>query len=165
MDTKIEERYGMRPTTIEKVVRVGSYQDDYFKSKLPVFCKITYNDGRLSISGVVAPLANGDARGSCGQMYDSISENLEAFDFADGWDKVKAFTFVEYWKHWHLNDMRAGCEHQRALGWKSYDEHPSEPCPTCGYKFGSAWLTEEVPTKVLQWLEALPNSDRVQAWI
>ena len=51
----------------------------------------------------------------------------------------------DLWDRWHLNDMRAGCEHQRALGWTSYDDHPSEPCPECGYKFGSAWLFEPLP--------------------
>jgi len=51
----------------------------------------------------------------------------------------------DLWTRWHLNDMRAGCEHQRALGWTSYAEHPAEPCPECGYKFGSAWLFEPLP--------------------
>ena len=133
--------------------------------------------------------------------------------------------FIETWDRWHLNDMRAGCEHQRSLdttrkvevvtykltsealrfreqtlkeaaraalagegfhptpqaralaaiddwfkdihqapdadsplsgcyevakreqkavGWVTQEEHPdgmlSRPCPTCGYKYGSAWL-------------------------
>lgn len=195
MDNKKQELYGLRPSSIQKVVRIGSYKDDYHAQSMPVFCKIEYTNGKLSISGVVAPLSNGDARGSCGQMYDSIIENLDAFTFAQGWDKVKAFQFVEYWKAWHLNDLRAGCEHQRALGWDKIRINPSElpdsrsnrdengilaswvhpeehkkgvlgkACPVCGYKYGTSWLTEEVPTDVLKWLEALPNTDRTPAWI
>lgn len=48
------------------------------------------------------------------------------------------------------------------LVWVSRDEHPegllSYPCPTCGYKYGTAWLTEQIPADVLVeirgWLDA-----------
>ena len=152
-------------TTISKVVRIGSYSDSYYIKKLPVFCKIEYIDGKLSISGTIAPLPSGNAKGSCGQIYDTIAENLASFTFANGWDKVKASQFVEYWKKWHLNDMQAGCEHQRKMGWKDYEEHPSEPCPTCGYKYGTEWKTKKVPAEVLRWLEALPNTDKTPEWV
>jgi len=37
-----------------------------------------------------------------------------------------------------------------------YREHPdgllSKPCRKCGYKYGSAWLFEEVPAEVIEWL-------------
>lgn len=145
---------------------------------------------------------------------------------------------VALWRRWHLNDMRAGCEHQRAEGWGQEEvevieygltreahvlrgralieaaqaaqegrvarltpaglfligpdwfkkrwappgaddpesglfevrsrtmqwaghvyppgmgkfggeEHPrgvlTQPCPVCGYRYGSAWLVEEIP--------------------
>lgn len=51
---------------------------------------------------------------------------------------------VELWDRWHLNDMRAECEHQRALGW-TYQTHPAAECPECGYRLGTAWLYEELP--------------------
>lgn len=60
---------------------------------------------------------------------------------------------VDIWERWHMNGMQAGCEHQRALGWNSYDEHPSEPCPTCGYKYGTAWLYEPLPQDVIDWAQ------------
>ena len=58
---------------------------------------------------------------------------------------------LRIWKRWHLNDMHAGCEHQRELGWEKegYDKHPSEPCPVCGYKFGTSWNHEELPQEVI----------------
>jgi hypothetical protein len=58
---------------------------------------------------------------------------------------------------------------QKAAGWVDYREHPdgllSRPCPVCGYKYGSAWLYEEIPADVIAWLQALPDTDRKPAWI
>jgi len=93
---------------------------------------------------------------------------------------------LELWERWHLNGLRAGCEHQRAGGWdkrpiypdkptSAYVRHPdrsngwnmltwlpvehggllSAPCPTCGYKYGSQWLYEAIPTEVLAELDAM----------
>lgn len=118
MNNKQKEHCGLRPVSIHKVVRIGAYHDEYYKKNLDVFCEITYKDSKLSIHGVVAPKRNGDCDGSCGQMYDSITENLDTMVYAEGWNKVKAFAFVETWKDWHLNDMRAYCEHQKAEGFE-----------------------------------------------
>jgi hypothetical protein len=67
---------------------------------------------RLSMSGVVGPMSNGDCRGSCGQI-----ELADISDWAPGWDLEKARELWRVWGAWHLNDMKAGCEHQRADGW------------------------------------------------
>jgi hypothetical protein len=44
------------------------------------------------------------------------------------------------------------------LVWVGREEHPcgllSQPCPTCGYKYGSAWLKEELPADFEQQLDA-----------
>ena len=64
----------------------------------------------------------------------------------------------DLWNRWHLNEMQAGCEHQRALGWISYEEHPSEPCPVCSYKFGSAWLFDALPDDFLALCDAAGGS-------
>ena len=189
-----EKSLSSRPSTIEKIINIGLYKNNYCENRLPVFCKIEYKEGKLSISGVVAPTENGDAYEG-GQIYDSIAENLDFFDFAEGWDKIKAFQFVEYWKEWHLNDLQAGCEHQRAEKWGDKRIDPKElpnscanqdkngilaiwvtpeehtkgllgkPCPVCGYEYGTAWLTKEVPTSVLIWLNNLPASDKTPTWI
>lgn len=72
----------------------------------------------------------------------------------------------EVWREHHLNDLHAGCEHQRALGWESMMEigpHGYErlanvgvPCPVCGYRFGSAWqyvpIPEEIITEIRSWI-------------
>ena len=95
-----------------------------------VYCKVEFKDDKLSISGVIAPLPNGNALGGCGQIDMEFehrnpadndkryADNLIMADdikFAKGWDKEKRFDFLEVWKNWHLNDMQAGCEHQRAF--------------------------------------------------
>jgi hypothetical protein len=44
------------------------------------------------------------------------------------------------------------------LVWVTRQEHPegllSHPCPTCGYKYGSAWLKEELPPEVIAFVES-----------
>ena len=48
-------------------------------------------------------------------------------------------------------------------------EHPdgflSKPCSVCGYKYGSAWRRRKVPEDVLQWLQALPDTDIQPCWV
>ena len=39
------------------------------------------------------------------------------------------------------------------------------PCPVCGYKYGSAWQTEEVPKDVIEWLFDLPDTKIKPAWV
>jgi len=230
--------------TIDKVVNPGTGRDG------GVFCKIQYDGAKLSISGVIGPKSNGYARGSCGQIVDSMSDAIDGW--APGWSEALLAQFVETWRAWHLNDMRASCEHQRewdtrapltlrpltwgpeyhrrrraaedgtmradefatwgetvrmvarltlgfnppkhpdlwgadgermlalqlvkeekpetkAAGWVTEKEHPagllSKPCPTCGYKYGSAWLKEDVPADVLEFLESLPVTTVKPAWV
>jgi hypothetical protein len=58
---------------------------------------------------------------------------------------------------------------EKSTGWLKESDHPegvlSKPCPVCGYKYGSAWLREEVPADVLEWLRNLPDTDRQPAWV
>lgn len=115
----------------KKVVNPGKCYYGGYHSKKPVFCKIEYKDGKLSISGVIAPLRSGNAMGGCGQISmefkhrneiddDARYTNLippEHFDFSPGWDGEKWLDFLDVWKQWHLNDMSPCCTHQKALGW------------------------------------------------
>ncbi len=105
--------------------------------------------------------------------------------FRPGWTVDKWYTLLEYWKLYHLNDMHAGCEHQTAEGWGKKEvkigaetkstswltekEHPegvlSKPCPTCGYKYGTAWKKQEVPRDALNFLFTLPKADQAPPWV
>jgi hypothetical protein len=74
--------------------------------RYPVFVTINWTGERLSLTDVVGPKSNGDARGSCGQ----IDLRAVVYDPPEGVDVER---LAEIWKAWHLNDMRAGCLHQR----------------------------------------------------
>lgn len=110
-----------------KVVNIGKVESpDRASYRAPVFCKIQIEAGKLSISGVIGPKANGDARGSAGQIIDEIREAMNAgtIERAKGWTIENTGNdplakFINIWDRWHLNDMRASCEHQRAAGWET----------------------------------------------
>lgn len=95
---------------IDKVVRIGTTNS--CGTGISVYCKIKYADDRLSITGVEGPKRNGDAFGSCGQIT-IVPEEITP---APGWNTDLITRFAAVWDRWHLNDMRAGCEHQRASG-------------------------------------------------
>jgi hypothetical protein len=146
-----------------RIVNPGSHDatGDYVRA--PVFAKIDWDGDRLSICGVVGPRPSGSAAGSCGQI---VGHPITRFELR--WDADLYARFTDVWRRWHLNDMRAGCEHQRAA-----DEYlepggghsVGDVCPVCDYSWGSAWLHEDVPDDVLEFLAALPISVRRPAWV
>lgn len=125
----------MSGATFERVLCPGTIPNDASRgpARVPVFCKVTFSaEGRLSVTGVVGPRSNGDAWGSSGQIGMGFSRRNPAdndrrygdalvtpadFVFDAGWDAELWLDFLEVWERWHLNDMRAACEHQRDLGW------------------------------------------------
>lgn len=40
-----------------------------------------------------------------------------------------------------------------------YQDSLSAPCPECGYRYGSAWLTEPLPDAVYAFVDSLPTGD------
>ena len=78
------------------------------------YVEIEYKDGKLSLHGVVGPMSNGDCRGSAGQCVNSIRNGVPTED----WTKEMLQKLCDIWDKWHLNDMRAYCQHQKELGWK-----------------------------------------------
>lgn len=96
-----------------KIVNPCKYDNGY--EEYNAFAKISYKDGRLSISGVIGPMRNGDSKGSAGQCYDEISEGTP--NEKQGWTSEMLDKFIEIWEEWHLNDMRPYCKHMKELGW------------------------------------------------
>lgn len=47
------------------------------------------------------------------------------------------------WKRNHLNDMNAGCRHQRAKN-MTYDKNKGHVCKVCNYKIGTAWKYKKI---------------------
>lgn len=83
---------------------------------------------------------------SCGQIRDIL---------ANWFPEV-----VPYFK-WHLNNMRAECEHQEARG-ETYTTHPDARCPDCGYKLGSAWKARKLPDEVVKWVKEFEKDKKVR---
>lgn len=92
-----------------------------------LFVKVRFVDGKLSLSGVVGPLANGNCRGGAGQInmrfahrnpldddprYSNLTQPAE-ITFSPGWDAVKWLDLLDVWEIWHLNDMRSGSPAQK----------------------------------------------------
>jgi len=171
---------------MRKVLRIGTIEVG--RGRGSIFCKAEIEDGKLSISGVIAPYKGGNAGGGCGQIDMEFehrdpkdndkrySEPVKADDikFAQGWTKDLWFDFLDIWKKWHLNDMKAGTPKQEEAlkdcpftdytercGWLRglglYDDN--------GYKYGTAWLKVELPKEVIDFINALPSADREPAWV
>ncbi len=114
---------------MKKIMRLGTTNS----GDVYVELKITEKENGercLSIVGVEGPMTNGDCRGSCGQI------TLDSFtSYAQGWSESTIGRLAELWKRWHLNDMRPGCEHQRAAGWHLRPIDPKKPLDSYGRHF------------------------------
>lgn len=77
------------------------------------YAEIEYENGQLSICGVVGPKRNGNCTGGAGQCVDEIRSGKPTED----WTNEMLQKFCDIWDRWHLNDMNPCCEHQRELGW------------------------------------------------
>jgi hypothetical protein len=119
----------------KKVVQPGSTDEGR------VFVIIEYRTANgkncLRITGVTGPLASGNAKGSCGQNVDDLANVIKRGVFMDGWNAASVAKLAEVWERWHLNDMRAGCEHQRA------DWNPSEALEIVTYRLTSDAMDEQ----------------------
>lgn len=71
----------------KKVLRPGAVKVWKHRGEgyAPLFLKVEYTDGRLSITGVEGPRENGDAWGSCGQCTDALTRLK---DLAPEWDRA-----------------------------------------------------------------------------
>lgn len=102
--------------TINKIINPCKCKTGNKVSK-NAFAKIKYDGKSLSISGVIAPLADGNL-GSAGQCVDEIREGIPT----DEWTPEMLNKLCDIWDRWHLNDMRPYCEHMRELGWTEYTQ-------------------------------------------
>jgi hypothetical protein len=169
--------------TISKVVSPGLI-DIGQQTLCAYFVEITYRDGRLRITAVEGPNAHGGCRGSCGQARDGLSKLVKP---DAGWTHADVKRLAEVWDRWHLNDMVAGSPAQMdylranpitvpfradyyTLACDALREAGLQPDPnfygtgSLPYSYGSAWLSEEVPADVLDFLDSLPETTRNFPW-
>ena len=107
---------------------------------------------RVSITGS-GVYKGGRSISFCGQIIDTVAK---VRDFRDsGWRSGDVRSLVAIWERWHLNDMRPECAHMDLPEDRSYDARRHITCPITGYKYGSAWLYEDVPGGVIAELERL----------
>lgn len=104
-----------------KVYRIGAIPIPGRTSLANVYIKAEYSaDGRLSLTGVEGPKSNGDCLGNAGQI--EMHFNIHECQFAPGWSAESVNRLFTIWHRWHLNDMRAHCEHQEKLWPNMYKE-------------------------------------------
>lgn len=119
-----------------------------------IFITITFKNGNLSITGVEGPKNNGDCLGSCGQIDNTIRKYKQPLNDYNGHvlPKETIDVILSFWERWHLNDMRPGCEHQRALGWSDKPIDDTKPTNAYGLHFEGqthpswnllGWVSEE----------------------
>lgn len=68
-------------------------------------------------------------------------------------DKTIYLEILRLWQNYHLNEMHAGCEHQKK------GSPVGDVCPVCGYRYGSAWLYREIPENDLEAIKHLFTLD------
>ena len=138
----------------------------YNVEKHPVFCKIEYNNGRLSISGVEGPRRGGNAWGACGQIIMGFKEfdsrgykSIKDIEPANGMTRKDVIKFLKIWDEWHLNHMHAECEHQETMGWR-YDDHKGMYRPAVARNE----KTQEKHNELISLLETCPPNYEVDGY-
>lgn len=130
-------------------------------------------------------MPSGDCHGGAGQIdmhWDDAY--LDDLTLNTGWTMDMVRELRDIWQRWHLNDMRAGSPIQEAAvrGHKAsgcecprLDWYPHikavlaaegvDPDPETEYSYGSAWLTEDIPTEVLDRLRGFPLANKAPEWV
>ena len=111
-----------------------------------LFCSIELKEGRLSISGVEAPLPSGNARGSCGQI---VMHEWNFKKLHKGWTPALVSKFRKTWDKYHLNDMKAGS--------------PRQELAINAWKLGGATYEYKAACEMLAQLGLLEDQDYIHA--
>ena len=164
----------MNPFT--KIIRPGTTETSRGR-RASVYIKIELDTaGELHITGVVGPLPSGNAVGSCGQIDMNPPEIKR---FAPGFTEAMYNKLMEIWGRWHLNHLLAGTPAQMDCirntpkpegyydhyQWAKNTLQAANLDPDNGYEYGSAWLKEDLPKEIADWLISLPDTDKTPAWV
>ena len=99
---------------LKRTLSLGSFLDRGQRHAVEVEVNVTDKpDGAaLSITSSVWLLSRRDIIAG-GQLQDSLLDYLTE----PAYKRSDVDRLLAIWQRWHLNDMRAGCEHQRAEQW------------------------------------------------
>lgn len=98
----------------------------------------------LAIGGLVIDKDGNETEG--GQIADRLKDITE---FDNGWNANQRDDLRRIWNRWHLNDTIAGCAHQEPVyvegsNGNVVDLRNTPKCPRTGYRYGTAWLVEDM---------------------
>ena len=96
----------------------------------------------------------------CQMAGQCIDELMNLVTERDGKLCETSMLILANWKRYHLNDLRAGCEHQehaKRTFKKSYEI--GDVCTVCGNKYGHSWHTEILPEELLNWFYSFCSID------
>lgn len=146
----------MQHHKINQTIRLGTVEQ--YKKKMTIKVDVELNP---TDKGVVLSMV-GKVGNTWGGQVSSVIREFEmtnSITYANGVDSDTVNDLLDIWDAWHLNDMRAGCEHQTLLARHLYDQGlmyedlkhipAMKKCPFCGYEYGTAWKTQEIPGEVL----------------
>jgi hypothetical protein len=100
-----------------------------FRSAVSAAKYVLDNDGEFHGLDLLSVGPDAYVVESCGQIVDTIREFFPELTPA---------------LPWHLNDMRAGCEHQDGRACVV-----GQKCEVCGYLYGTEWLRRELPVEIV----------------
>ena len=134
-----------------KKICIGYVND--FGDVSPLYIRAFIKNGELSITG--------SYRSAAGQI---VMHEWDMAEYAPGWDAEKVAKLRAIWARWHLNYRRAGTPAQEqylrehsVYGGDTY----SAACaalaaaglnPDNGYRYGHAWIREELPQDVIDYI-------------
>ena len=78
----------------------------------------------------------------CGQCVDTVASFFP--------HNKKVQRIKDIWRRYHLNDLHAGCIHQRKFENEPYELHRGDHCDICNYTYGTGWCYEEIPHEILE---------------
>jgi len=162
---------------MQKTIKIGMYKDKYMKKSVGVYVEISLKKiekikkefvSLKEVEGAMIFSACGSYHSGnnwlqTGQCLDSIKKDLLSGDLKldEKIDRKDVLDLVEIWKKYHLNDLMAGTKKQMEITkGKKYDEACKELIKQnlindMGYKYGSGWLLEQIPSNVIKRIESL----------
>ncbi len=148
IDVVLRELSGKRQTTDHKEANGGtelSIMGTVYDSKVSVE---TLRAGTASLNHLDKATVSG------GQIYGDLKNIVEPF----GVSSRDVARLQEIWEKYHLNAVKAGCIHQQKLPEGkdgSWGLDNIAPCPETGYRWGSAWLYEALPSGLVSELQGI----------